>query len=207
MQDPPGRPAEPVSVAAVNLLGVCVRVLGALDRAEHRRRQDAGATAVTDPDLLGRLLEVPAGQPVADPVLWAETASQPAGIVARGDDGHTVTRLLEPALVIDRVIVTAGRGREIRAVQRASLFAGFTARWVQVAADPREAVLLEAKLGGVGLLDAAGGVILAAEPLDETIDGWAWLLREQAYGRWLTECGPGCVRASRVRATAAARGR
>jgi hypothetical protein len=162
---------------------------------------------VTDPELLGRLLEVPVSQPVADPVLWAETAGQPAGIVVRGDDGYTVTRRLRAALVIDRVIVAARRGGEIRAVQRASLFAGFTARWVQVAAAPRAAAVLEAKLCGVGLLDPAGGVILAGEPPDVTLDGWAWLLREKVYGRWLTEGAPEHASGSRPPATASARAR
>jgi hypothetical protein len=198
---------QPVSVSAVNLLGVCVRVEGTLDPAEHRRRQGAGLSAVTDSELLGRLLEVPVGQPVADPVFWAETAGQPAGIVVRGDDGYTVTRRLRTALVIDRVIVAALRGGENRAIQQASLFAGFTARWVQAAAEPRAAVVLEAKLCGVGLLDAAGSVVLAGEPPDAHADGWAWLLQEKAYGRWLTEWAPQRAPGSRAQATASARTR
>jgi hypothetical protein len=196
---------QPVSVSAVNLLGVCVRVEGTLDLAEHRRRQAAGLSAVTDPELLGRLLEVPVGQPVADPVFWAETAGQPDGIVVRGEDGYTVTRWLRPALVIGRVIVTARPGGEIRAVQRASLFAGFTARWVQLAAEPRAAVELEAKLCGVGLLDAAGGVVLEGEPPAALADGWDWLLQEKAYGRWLTEWALQRAPGSRAQATASAR--
>jgi hypothetical protein len=110
--------AEPVSVGLLNLLGVRVSAHAVLDGAEHTRRSSAGVAAVTDPALLDRLLEVPSGQPVADPVLWAETAWQPVGIVARGDDGYTVTRLLEPALVVLDVTVPAGRGREVLAAEQ-----------------------------------------------------------------------------------------
>jgi hypothetical protein len=117
-------PAEHVSVGLVNLLGVRVSTHAVLDQAEHARRRSVGMAAVTDPALLGRLLEVPSGQPVVDAVMWAETAGQPAGVVARGDDGHTVTRLLEPALIVHDVIVPGRRGRELLAVQQASLFAG-----------------------------------------------------------------------------------
>lgn len=197
-------PAEPVSVGLVNLLGVRVSARAVLDRAEHTRRWSAGVAAVTDPALLDRLLEVPSGEPVADPVLWAETACQPDGIVARGDDGYTVTRLLKPALVVLDVTVAAGRGREVLAVQQASLFAGFAARWVRIEAEPRDAVVMEAKLCGVGLAGPEGDVMLAAEQPDSpAVDGWAWLLWEKAYRRWLTERSRGHARGSRAQATGA----
>jgi hypothetical protein len=191
----------------VNLLGVRVDVRAILDVAEHARRQSAGLTAVTDPGLLDRLLEVPAGQLVADPALWAETACQPAGVVTRGDDGFTVTRRLEPALVITDVIVPASMSRPEKAIQRASLFAGFAARWARVAPKPRESTVLEARLYGVGLVDEDGAVILAAEQPDTAADGWTWLLGEKAYRRWLTGCPRDDERASRVPATGAANGR
>lgn len=201
-------PAEHVSVGLVNLLGVRVSTHAVLDQAEHARRRSAGMAAVTDPALLGRLLEVPAGQPVVDAVMWAETAGQPAGVVARGDDGHTVTRLLEPALVVHDVIVPGRCGRELLAVQQASLFAGFAARWVRIQAEPRDAVVMEAKLCGVGVIDPEGGVILAAEqPESPAVDGWAWLLWEKAYRRWLTERSRGREQGSQGQATGAARAR
>jgi hypothetical protein len=197
-------PAEYVSVRLVNLLGVRVSARGVLDRAEHARRRSVGMTAVTDSALLGRLLEVPVGQPVADPVMWAETASQQAGVVARGDDGLIVTRLLEPVLTVHDVIVRAWRGREVLAVQQASLFAGFVARWVQVETEPRDAAVMEAKLCGVGMM-GPGGLILAAEQPDPPVaDGWAWLLGEKAYRRWLTERLRDRAWGTRARSTGAA---
>jgi hypothetical protein len=143
---------------------------------------------VTDPALLGRLLETPVGQSVADPVMWAETSCLPTGVVARGDDGYTVTRLLEPSLVIHDVIVPGARGREVIAVQQASLFARFSTRWIRVEAQPLDSVVMEAKLCGVGIVDPDDGVILLAEQPDApAADGWAWLQCEKAYRRWLTE--------------------
>ncbi len=198
-------PSEPVSVSLVNLLGARVSVHGALAVPEHARRQSIGMTAVTDPALLGRLLEIPTGVPIINPALWAEIACQPAGIVTRGDDGYTVTRLLVPALVVLDVIVSAGLGREVLAVQQASLFEGFAARWVRVKAEPRDAAVMEAKLCGVGLIEAEGGVILPAErPNLPVVDGWAWLLWEKAYRRWLKERSLGHARESRAQATGAA---
>ena len=149
-------------------------------------------TAITDPALLGCLLELPVGRAVPDPIVWAETAGQPSGVVRRGDDGHTVTRLLEPALIVEDVIAPGSCGREMRAVQDASLFASFTSRWVAVEAhEAPDAIVMEAKLCGVGLLDQDGHVILAAEqPTSRVVDGWSWLLWEKTYRRWLKEQSP-----------------
>ena len=178
-----------VSIGPVNLLGVRVTVRALLNCAEHERRSVLGLGAVTDPALLDRLLGLPARYPCRDAALWAETSAAATGIVDRGADGCTVTRLLEPPLVVDDVIVPAPRGRELRAVQDASLFASFTRRWAQAqrAAIPDTAVL-EAKLCGVGLLSSHGRVILPAEPpTSATADGWTWLLAEKAYRRWLRQ--------------------
>jgi hypothetical protein len=174
-----------------------------LNRGEHERRRLLGIAAFTDPDLLGRLLELPVGRSVLDPVVWAETAGQPAGVVVRGDDGHTVKRLLEPALLVDEVIVPVPRGREARAIQDASLFASFTSRWVTVDAhDVPDATVMEAKLCGVGLIDREGQVIIPAEPpTSGAVDGWAWLLWEKTYRRWLKEQSPAHETASQVPAT------
>ncbi len=185
----PSDAPERISVKRVNLLGVRVTAHAALNRTEHERRESLGVLAVTDPALLGCLLGLPVGQPVAAPVAWAETADQPTGVVARDNDGQTVTRLLEPTLVVDEVIVPGPLGREVRAVQDASLFASFTSRWVAVEADePPDAMILEAKLCGVGLIDRENRVVLSAEqPTSKVIDGWAWLLWEKTYRRWLKE--------------------
>jgi hypothetical protein len=178
-----------VSIGPVNLLGVQVTACALLNCAEHVRRSSLGLGAVTDPALLDRLLGLQVGHPCRDPALWAETSAAAPGIVDRSADGCTVTRLLEPPLVVDDVIVPAPRGRELAAVQDASLFASFTRRWAQAqrVAIPDTAVL-EAKLCGVGLLDSHGHIVLPAEPpTSATADGWTWLLAEKAYRRWLRQ--------------------
>jgi hypothetical protein len=111
----------------------------------------------------------------------------PAGIVERSEDGRTVRRVLESPLVVHAVVVRGPRGRELRAVQDASLFAGFLPRWVATERDTiAAAAVLEAQVFGVGLLDPDGCIVLPAEPPRDLIfDGRAWLLREQTYRRWL----------------------
>lgn len=180
------------AVAGVMLLGVRVTAHAVINLAEHRRREAAGMGAVLDPALLDRLLDQPAGVRVIDPARWAEMAGQPPGILERDDEDLSVTRRLESPLAIADVVVRSGAGRELRAVQDASLFAGFARRWVAAArggvaeAAQLETVLLEAKACGVGILDAGHRVLLAAEkPVALTRDGWSWLLEEKVYRRWL----------------------
>lgn len=171
------------TVAGVMLLGVRVTAHAAVNLAEHRRREAAGMASVIDPALLDRLLDLPAGVPVIDPAWWA---GQLPGILERDPDGVSVTRRLESPLSITDVVVHAAAGRELRAVQDASLFAGFTRRWAAADRVP-DAVLLEAKLCGVGILGTGPGVVLPAEkPVAPTRDGWSWLLEEKTYRRWLS---------------------
>ena len=175
----------------VTLLGVRVTAYAVINRAEHRRRQAAGMGAVIDPGLLDRLLDLPVAVRVTDPVVWTEMADQPPGIVERGRDDASVTRYLESPLTIAHVVVAAAAGRALRAVQDASLFAGFTRRRV-AAAHGRipEGALLEAKVCGVGVLGAHRRVLLQAEqPVSVTVDGWSWLLEEKTYRHWLTIAG------------------
>jgi hypothetical protein len=176
------------SVVGVTLLGVRVAACAVIDVAEHRRREAAGLGAITSPALLDRLMDLPAATAVFDPVLWAETADQPPGILERGEDGASVTRRLEPPLSIADIVIRAAAGRELRAVQDASLFAGFTRRWVAVARGRLPAAaMLEAKLCGVGIIGPSDRVLLAAErPVARTRDGWSWLLEERAYRQWLS---------------------
>lgn len=174
------------------MLGVGVTACVVINVAEHRRRVAAGMGAVTRPGLLDRLLDLPAGIPVTDPLVWAEMADQPPGIAERNEDGVSVTRRLESPLTIADVVVDAAAGRELRAVQDASLFAGFTRRWVAVTrARVPEAAMLEAKLCGVGILDLSRRVLLPAKkPVSLTVDGWSWLLAEKTYRHWLHSHGP-----------------
>jgi hypothetical protein len=173
------------SVTGVMLLGVRVTAYAVVNLAEHRRREAAGMSAVIDPVLLDHLLDLPADVPVIDPAGWAEMAGQPPGILERDPDGVSVTRRLESPLSIAEVVVQVAAGRELRAVQDASLFAGFTRRWVAADRVP-DAVLLEAKLCGVGIRGAGYRVLLpAAKPVALTRDGWSWLLEEKVYRRWL----------------------
>jgi hypothetical protein len=173
------------SIAGVMLLGVRVTAHADVNLAEHRRREAAGIAAVIDPGLLDRLLDLPAGVPVIDPAGWAKMTGQPPGILDRDSDGVSITRHLESPLSIADVVIQTAAGRELRAVQDASLFAGFTRRWVAADRVP-DAVLLEAKLWGVGIVDADHEVLLpAAKPVALTRDGWSWLLEEKVYRRWL----------------------
>jgi hypothetical protein len=170
------------SAAGVMLLGVRVTAHAVVNLAEHRRREATGMAAVIDPALLDRLLDLPVGVPVIDPAWWA---GQFPGILERDPDGVSVIRRLESPLSIADVVVQTAAGRELRAVQDASLFAGFTRRWVAADRVP-DAALLEAKLCGVGILDADHKVRLpAAKPVALTRDGWSWLLEEKVYRRWL----------------------
>jgi len=195
-----------IVVEGVWLLGVRVTAHAVLNVAEHGRRRAAGLGAVTDPDLLDRLLDLPASVPVADAAAWAEMQGQPPGIANCEEDAGTVSRLLEPPLAIGEVTVRAAGGRELRAVQDASLFAGFTRRSAMAARDfIPDSVMLEAKLCGVGIRDRCGMVMLAAEPpVRATVDGWSWLLQEKTYSRWLNQQSGDHVLASPFPATGAA---
>jgi hypothetical protein len=181
-----GEPGVPVRVM---LLGVRVTAYAIINVAEHRRRETAGIGAVVNPALLDRLMDLPTGIPVTDPVMWAEMADQPRGVVERCQDGARVTRCLESPLVITDVVVDRVAGNSLRAAQDASLFAGFTRRWIACAADRvPDAAMLEAKLCGVGIVDRRRGRLLAAEkPEGLTRDGWSWLLEEKAYRSWLRD--------------------
>jgi len=171
------------------LLGARVTAYAIINIAEHQRRETAGMGAVINPALLDRLMDLPIGMSVTDPVAWAEMADQPRGVAERHEDGARITRRLESPLTITDVIVGAATGQVLRAVQDASLFAGFTRRWI--AATPSRipgAAMLEAKLCGVGIIDRHRRQLLlpAEKPEGLTKDGWSWLLEEKTYRRWLT---------------------
>jgi len=178
---------EPGVRVGVMLLGARVTAYAIINIAEHQRRETAGMGAVINPALLDRLMDLPIGISVTDPVAWAEMADQPRGVAERHEDGARITRRLESPLTITDVIVGAATGQELRAVQDASLFAGFTRRWI--AATPSripDAAMLEAKLCGVGIVDQRPRQLLPAEkPEGLTRDGWSWLLEEKTYRRWL----------------------
>jgi hypothetical protein len=195
-----GEPGVPVRVM---LLGVRVTACAIINIAEHRRRETAGLGAVVNPALLDRLMDLPAGIPVSDPVVWAEMADQPGGVIERHEDGARITRRLESPLTITDVVVDGVPGNPLSAVQDASLFAGFTRRWIACAAGRiPDAVMLEAKLCGVGIVDQGRGQLLAAEkPRGLTRDGWSWLLEEKAYRSWLTRRAGSREQESPARAT------
>lgn len=189
-------------VKGVSLLGIRVTAVAAIDTAEHDRRRAAGCGAVTDPALLDRLLGLPIGRPVPDPVAWAETADQPAAVIGRDSDDITVTRLLTAPLAIEDVIAMAPPGRELRAVQDVSLFARFARRWVMTTRrhlpDP---VILEAKLCGIGILDPTGEVLACEAHTADEMDSWDWMLREKVYRKWLSQSRGDRAKATLVRAT------
>jgi hypothetical protein len=185
------------------LLGVRVTAYAIINIAEHRRREIAGMGAITIPALLDRLMDLPIRIPVPDPVLWAELADQPTGVAEGDEGGARITRHLESPLTITDVVVGAVTGQELRAVQDASLFAGFARRWV--AATPTripDAAMLEAKLCGVGIVDERRRLLLPAEKPDGlTRDRWSWLLEEMTYRRWLTRRAGNREQESPARAT------
>lgn len=195
-----GEPGVPVGVM---LLGVRVTAYAIINIAEHQRRETAGMGAVIDPALLDRLMDLPIGISVTDPVAWAEMADQPRAVAELHEDGARIIRRLESPLTIADVIVDAATGKELRAVQDASLFAGFTRRWI--AATPSripDAAMLEAKLCGVGIVDQRRRQLLPAEkPEGLTRDGWSWLLEEKTYRRWLTRRAGNHEQESPARAT------
>jgi len=195
-----GGPGGPVRVM---LLGVRVTACAIINVAEHRRRGIAGMGAVINPALLDRLMDLPAGIPVTDPVVWAEMADQPNGVIERLEGGVRVTRRLESPLTITDVVVDGISGKELRAVQDASLFAGFTRRWISVMSGRiPDAVMLEAKLCGVGIVDQRLRQLLAAEkPQGLTRDGWSWLLEEKTYRSWLSRRTGNREKESPARAT------
>jgi hypothetical protein len=194
---------DQVRVDLVNLLGTRVSARASINHREHKRRAALALGAVTDPALLERLLDLPLGELIDDPVVWAETADQAEGVVERADDRCAVRRLLEPPLTVTDVIVSARSGRALRAVQDASWFASFSSRWVAIEEErPSDCVVMEAKLCGVGLLDRKGEVLLDAEsPTAPVIDGWTWLLWEKTYRRWIKELSLARETESRVPAT------
>ena len=150
-----GEPGVPVSVM---LLGVRVTAYAVISIAEHQRREAAGMSAVINPALLDRLMDLPTGISVTDPVAWAEMADQPRGVLERDEDGARIIRRLEPPLTITDVVVDATTGKELRAVQDASLFAGFARRWIAATSSRiPDAAMLEAKLCGVGIVDQRRG--------------------------------------------------
>jgi hypothetical protein len=195
-----GEPGVPVRVM---LLGVRVTAYAIINIAEHRRRETAGLGAVINPALLDRLMDLPIGMSVTDPVAWAEMADQPRGVAERHEDGARITRRLESPLTITDVVVGAATGRELRAVQDASLFAGFTRRWI--AATPSRipgAAMLEAQLCGVGIVHQRRRQLRPAEkPEGLTRDGWSWQLEEKTYRRWLIRRAGNHERESPARAT------
>jgi hypothetical protein len=195
-----GEPGMPVSVM---LLGVRVNAYAIISTVEHQRRETAGMGAVINPALLDRLMDLPIGFSVTDPAAWAEMADQPRGVAELHEDGARIIRRLESPLTITDVIVDASTGKELCAVQDASLFAGFTRRWI--AATPSripDAAMLEAKLCGVGIVDQRRRQLLPAEkPEGLTRDGWSWLLEEKTYRRWLARRAGNHKQESPARAT------
>lgn len=183
-----GNSGTNAQVEGVVLLGVPVVARVVIDVAEHQRRQTAGLTSVTNPALLDRLLNLPLAAPVSDPLIWTQMAHQAPGIIERSEDGATVERLLSSPLAIVDVVARAAVGGELAAVQNASLFAGFARRWISAVRSPLpDAVQLEAKLCGVGILDRSLQVLVPAEaPATLTVNGWSWLLQEKVYRRWLS---------------------
>ena len=96
----------------VMLLGVRVTAYAIINTAEHQRRETAAMGAVINPALLDRLMDLPIGISVTDPVAWAEMADQPRAVAELHEDGARIIRRLESPLTIAGVIVDAATGKE-----------------------------------------------------------------------------------------------
>lgn len=192
-----------LTIDALRLLGIRVTAYAVLNEREHERRQAADLAAVTDPALLDRLLDLPSDVAVTDPAIWAETVGQSPAIIERSEDRAGVTRRLVPPLSLEDVVINASAGRELAAIRDASLFAGFTRRWVALAQSRiSDSAVLEAKLSGVGVLDEGRRAQLQAEqPIRPTTDGWSWLLQEKTYLRWLRQLPPARAKETRAVST------
>lgn len=185
---PSGHRRPSVWVRHVTLLGTQVAAVATLDLDEHNRRRELRLGGVTDPLLLDSLINLSGPQPAEDHPELTDVERTRNGIVEWRDDG-TIVRILRPVASLEAVVLRARHGHELAAVQAASLFAAYTYRWVEVPVDGiQDVVEMEAKVCGVGLVDASHGVVVEAEPpVDWRFDQWLWMLQEKVYERWLTE--------------------
>ena len=175
----------------VLLQGRHVDVVVRLDQAEHERRSRFGLGAVAHPRLLRRLLEVPRGVLVDDPILRAETHLLPRGVVDVVEHGVAcgLSRALAPPLTLEAVVVPAGGRPRLGHVDLASRYATYVRRWVvsrTARVDP--AVVTAASVYGVGVvveLPSPAVVVDAGEPVGDGMPEWSWCFAEQAYAAWL----------------------
>jgi hypothetical protein len=193
-------------VVRAQLDGRLVDAVFRVDAAEHQRRLLHGLRAVHSPRLLRQLADLPRGVLVNDPVLRADTALLPDGVVEWSADG--IGRLLEPPVVLDAVVVPALGPARTRHVWIADRFAPYARRFV-VTGEPRvdAATLVAASVRGVGLvtrLPEPEVVTVAAPASGRAEPGKGWLLAEQAYGAWIAG-GQSARRARRTDTDTAAR--
>ena len=179
-------------VSEVDFAGTSVTAVVRLDRAEVRRREQAGLGAILGLDITSRLANLPVDWPVPwneldhTTVRLLETA--PPGVV--DDTGTAVIRRWRPAVTVTGVLLTSGRNWRA-GLANVSLFAPDAPRGIVLRQRPRDAQVLcdeASELGGGVLVPGADGRgQLLVEPLRERsydLGPRHWRLLEIAYQTW-----------------------
>ncbi|WP_017592537.1 hypothetical protein [Nocardiopsis potens] len=160
-----GVPAAGVDSVELRVFGVSALLFHRPDRAELRRRREAGQPPILRLGALEALMGLPLGEPVPEASLTererALLRTAPPGAVAR--DAGRVVRLASVPLRVELAVATGPTWRA--ALARAARFAPFCARAALADRPPRDAApaAAEADYYGVGLAvrDGSDAVWLA----------------------------------------------
>lgn len=171
----------------VRLHGAVVVLNYDLNHAEVERRGLAGLAAVTSPDALRVLIDLPVGTPVplvaVDKTRLTLLRALPLGIVHFGDG--CVTRLAVPPIDAGMVVVAAQAWRP--GLERAGRFAPFCARTIILPRAPRDldSLRMEADFYGIGVITCDDGVPVTVVPPEPFVrhrfTAAGWLFLEHVY--------------------------
>ncbi|MFE0147845.1 hypothetical protein ACFWY5_11900 [Nonomuraea sp. NPDC059007] len=185
--DAPGFAPNRTSSSRVVLQGTSAMLHYELDQAEVERRRHAGLGAITSPDALRVLLDLPVGVPLPLSAAGWTTPDLlrllPRGAMHLGPG--QVTCLAVPPIGARLAVVPARSWRA--GLERAGRFAPFCSRAMLLSSLPRElqALRMEADFYGIGVICDADGepcVIVPPAPFERrrfTVAGWLFL--EEAY--------------------------
>ncbi|MDP4510004.1 hypothetical protein [Nonomuraea turcica] len=185
--DVPGFPLNRTFSSHVVLQGTSVLLHYEPDQAEIERRRHTGMTAITSPDALRVLLDLPVNVPLPLSAV-GRMASDALRLLPNGamhrNQGH-VTRLAVPPIEA-RLAVVATRSWRV-GLERAGRFAPFCPRAMLLPAPPRDLHMLrmEADFYGIGVIVDADGeshVVVPPAPFERRrFSAAGWLFLEQAY--------------------------
>jgi hypothetical protein len=178
-----GLPPGVTHAKFVSIMGVSALVRYRLDEHEVARRADSRLGALSSPDVLNLLLDLPLGLPVpvASLTTWERSAlrGMPRGAVSitKGE----VTREAVAPVVVDLAIVPARTWRT--GLHDAGRFAPFCARLMVLGKPPKDLAELNRQAGfyGIGVAVADGAepqLLVAPEPfrrLRFTVASWQFL--------------------------------